>query len=348
MAATPSSQKKKAAVPEEPYHVDSDKDLLTKQDRLHLTHDQVLKKTQKKRGYGIDVISLALILYCAYDIIRGLLDVGWDRFVELTLLNPLMGGVSGPSAQALDLPLWSYSMGHIIPGVGISLLGAALLYIFAQEYKYADREDLRAAYYAFIAIAGSAPVVAPLHKIITEGRAGALYFDVNDWPLWWIPISLFISLLITESWFYWFHYAAHVNQFLWTYVHELHHTFVPSIGTCASSFHPLDIAGLTIGAFFVAFVVPIHHMAHSGFLLVNLVWGIYQHSAWRSRIPPALRLVFNDSMSHTIHHDMGRVPRNLGSLCGVWDRIMGTYMDSPPRWAITKPSKGPYAQKGEQ
>ena len=56
--------------------------------------------------------------------------------MENCLLNPLMGGEAGEVARERDLPLYSFQVGHIVPGVGISLLGAFLIYFVGQVYLF--------------------------------------------------------------------------------------------------------------------------------------------------------------------------------------------------------------------
>jgi sterol desaturase/sphingolipid hydroxylase (fatty acid hydroxylase superfamily) len=286
----------------------------------------------------VDTITVLLVAYCTADIAWGVWTYGWKEFCEMCLQCPLMGAPAGEPARLKDLPLFTYEVGHIIPGMAIGLILDLLFYVTFQEYKYADRDDARGIWVSFLAITGSAPILAPLHKQIVEGRMGSLYFHIEEYPYYWIPISLLASFFITETWFYWFHRIGHSNDFAWKYIHQVHHTFVPSTATCASAFHPLDIVGLTIGAFLVATFIPIYHSAHNGLLLINLFWGTYQHCAWRSRLPFPFRFVFNDSMSHTIHHDMGKSLCNLGSLSCIWDRLMGTYRENPPKWAVLSAS----------
>eukprot|EP00008_Paramoeba_atlantica_P007009 CAMPEP_0201491088 /NCGR_PEP_ID=MMETSP0151_2-20130828/28551_1 /ASSEMBLY_ACC=CAM_ASM_000257 /TAXON_ID=200890 /ORGANISM="Paramoeba atlantica, Strain 621/1 / CCAP 1560/9" /LENGTH=231 /DNA_ID=CAMNT_0047877297 /DNA_START=12 /DNA_END=704 /DNA_ORIENTATION=+ len=221
---------------------------------------------------GLDWVTWALVVYCLFDIGKGMYVDGWDTFWKAVFANPLMGGTPGPVARGLDLPLYSYQVGHIVPGISISFLGVAVLYYIAKEYKYADRDDLRSSLVTILAIVGSAPVVAPLHKQVSEGRVGLMYFDINERPLYYIPLCLFGSFVITETWFYWFHYLGHKSEWVWRHIHELHHTFIPSTATCASAFHPLDIFGLTIGGFLAVLVLPIHFGAQNGLLLLNLIW----------------------------------------------------------------------------
>ena len=36
-----------------------------------------------------------------------------------------------------------------------------------------------------------------------------VYLDVNEYPLWWLPVSLFIAMLLHETYYYWLHRWMH-------------------------------------------------------------------------------------------------------------------------------------------
>lgn len=281
-----------------------------------------------KGSKSIDWISLALVAVCTVQLVLPLRHMTVNEYAALCTLNPLLGGAAGTPGEHHGLPLFTYLVGHIVPGIAFELAGAVLVALCTREWAYADREDERALLTTIVTMMGSAPLLAPMQKMLFEGTFGRLYFDLDTYPLWWAAVSLLFALVVTESWFYWIHRLLHI-PFLYRWVHGVHHSFTPSTAACAAAFHPLDIAILTTGTFLTA-LLPIHYMVHSMFLLVNLVYTIYQHTATRTSFGFG---IFNDPNLHCIHHDYGMKPVNLGSILCVWDRLCGTYVSEPPPWA---------------
>ena len=251
--------------------------------------------------------------------------LGWKDFIAVLLLNPLLGGDgSRLRDDHVSLPLFTYEVGHFLPGIILQLIGQSLFYLFAREWKYVpsvEREDMRAFLTSVVSLGGSAPFLAPLHKMAFESSYSKLYFDIHQYPVWWAVLSLFLASAFIETFFWWVHWYAHYNTWFYDNIHSVHHSFVPSTSSCASAFHPMDITLLTLGSFFVSLVIPLHFMIHSGYLLFCLFWTLLVHTGFRARLPRPLAMIFNDPSMHNLHHDYGRRGVNLGSLLCLWDHV---------------------------
>lgn len=66
-----------------------------------------------------------------------------------------------------------------------------------------------------------------------------VYTNVNDYPLWWLPLSLFIALLAHETYYYWLHRWMHHPK-VFRIVHKVHHDSNITSPWTAFSFHPLE------------------------------------------------------------------------------------------------------------
>lgn len=53
-----------------------------------------------------------------------------------------------------------------------------------------------------------------------------MYVDAAEWPLWYIPVSIFVYLFVQDSWFYWTHRAMHWPR-LFRIAHAVHHQSKP-------------------------------------------------------------------------------------------------------------------------
>ncbi|HVG13709.1 MAG TPA: sterol desaturase family protein [Chitinophagaceae bacterium] len=84
-----------------------------------------------------------------------------------------------------------------------------------------------------------------------------VYTEVNDYPLWWLPVSLAIAMLVHETYYYWLHRWMH-HPSVFRVVHKVHHDSNITSPWTAFSFHPLE--GLLQAVFLplLLLVLPIH------------------------------------------------------------------------------------------
>jgi Delta7-sterol 5-desaturase len=75
-----------------------------------------------------------------------------------------------------------------------------------------------------------------------------VYFNANDYPLWWLPASLFISMIVHETYYYWLHRWMHHPK-IFRIVHKVHHDSNITSPWTAFSFHPIE-------GFFQAIFLP--------------------------------------------------------------------------------------------
>jgi sterol desaturase/sphingolipid hydroxylase (fatty acid hydroxylase superfamily) len=66
-----------------------------------------------------------------------------------------------------------------------------------------------------------------------------VYLDVDDYPWWWMPLSLVIAMLLHETYYYWLHRWMHHPK-IFRRVHKVHHDSNITSPWTAFSFHPLE------------------------------------------------------------------------------------------------------------
>ena len=87
---------------------------------------------------------------------------------------------------------------------------------------------------AFIfAVAGS------ITAIVWQKGFTKLYINVNDYPLWYLPVSLAASMVIHETYYYWLHRWMHLPG-AFKILHKIHHDSSTTSAWTAFSFHPLE------------------------------------------------------------------------------------------------------------
>lgn len=182
-----------------------------------------------------------------------------------------------------------------------------------QEIRHSLMSTLMLAVTAYVVISG------PLRSYTL------IYDDVRAYPLWWIPVSLVLSLVIHDTYFYWMHRLIH-HERIFRYVHLVHHRSVNPSPWASYSFHAVE--ALLEGAVIIvlALVLPLHPGTILAFTLVSFLINVYGHLGYEI-MPRWFRHsvwfgIINTSCHHNLHHR--RFKGNYGLYFRWWDRLMKT------------------------
>lgn len=227
--------------------------------------------------------------------------------------------------QIFGITLFRY---FLIAGIAF-LLFYSLFAGRAQQHKIQKRKARRTDFLreighsivtsAIFAFIGYAILFTPLsaHTLI--------YHDLSDFPLWWMPVSLALSLVIHDTYFYWMHRLLHHRQ-LFRYAHLVHHKSTNPSPWASYSFHFLESIAEGAVLLVLAFILPMHPLTIFLFIVVGFVINVYGHLGYEI-MPRAFRRSFlfgiiNTSVHHNLHHS--KFKGNYGLYFRVWDRLMGT------------------------
>lgn len=152
-----------------------------------------------------------------------------------------------------------------------------------------------------------------------------VYTDIHAWPLWWLPASVLVYLLLHDAWFYWTHRWMHRPR-LFRAAHAVHHASRPPTAWAAMSFHPLEALTGAIVIPALVLLIPIHAGALLAVLMIMTVMGVTNHMGWelfprwlvRGR---AGAWLITASHHHRHHREYGC---NYGLYFRFWDRLCGT------------------------
>ena len=152
-----------------------------------------------------------------------------------------------------------------------------------------------------------------------------VYTQVDAWPLWWLPGSVLIYLLLHDAWFYWTHRWMHRPR-PFRAAHAIHHASRPPTAWAAMSFHPLEALTGAVVIPALVLVIPIHAGALLVVLMIMTVMGVTNHMGWelfpRSLVEGrAGDWLITASHHHRHHRDYGC---NYGLYFRFWDRLCGT------------------------
>lgn len=152
-----------------------------------------------------------------------------------------------------------------------------------------------------------------------------VYTDVHAYPLWYLPLSVLLYLVLHDTWFYWTHRWMHRPK-PFKLAHAVHHASRPPTAWAAMAFHPIEALTGAVIIPLLVLTIPIHAAALGLVLTVMTVMGVTNHMGWEI-FPAAMwqgRLGgwLITASHHQRHHE--RYGCNYGLYFRFWDRLCGT------------------------
>ncbi len=151
------------------------------------------------------------------------------------------------------------------------------------------------------------------------------YLNIDDYPIWWMPVSIVLLLLLQDTYFYWLHRTMHHPK-LFKLVHDEHHKSTNPSPWTAYSFQALEAVLEVAFIPLIIFTIPIYPWAFSVFATVSFMMNVYGHLGYE--IAPKwirhsfLFEVLSTSVYHNMHHE--KFKGNYGLYLRFWDRVMKT------------------------
>src|SRR6478735_3091576 len=162
-----------------------------------------------------------------------------------------------------------------------------------------------------------------------------IYTDPAAHPLWYLPLSLLLYLVLHDSWFYWTHRLLHRPAWFRA-AHAVHHASRPPTAWAAMSFHPLEALSGAVVIPALVLVVPVHVAVLAIVLAIMTVMGVGNHVGWemfpRALVQSRLGGWLITASHHQRHHDEYRC--NYGLYFRFWDRLCGTDRGLASRQAV--------------
>ena len=135
-----------------------------------------------------------------------------------------------------------------------------------------------------------------------------------------------LGYLVITFVYYWWHRARHTSDFLWRWVHQVHHS--PQRLEILTSFykHPIEIAiNAVLSSAILYGLVGVTPAAGAWAVAITGVAELVYH--WNVRTPRWLGWWFQRPEMHCVHHEKGRHHGNYADL-PLWDILFGTF-DNP-------------------
>lgn len=152
-----------------------------------------------------------------------------------------------------------------------------------------------------------------------------IYSEVSSYSLWWLPLSLVISLFIDETYYYWIHRWMH-HPTVFKKIHKIHHESNITSPWTAAAFHPLEAFLLSLPLLFTVLVLPMHTGVILMQLLIMTFSSVINHLNIeiysRRHTSGALAQWLIGPRHHSLHHKQFKY--NFGLYFTFWDRIKKT------------------------
>ena len=154
-----------------------------------------------------------------------------------------------------------------------------------------------------------------------ENGKTKLYTNISDHGILYFIISVFLMIVIHDTYFYWTHRLIHHSK-LFKYIHKVHHSFKSPTPWASFAFHPLE-AIISLGFIpIILFTIPYHQLALILFVTFLTVYNIIIHLGYS--IPSLNQFKYsNTPEAHDYHHLKSK--SNYGLYFTFWDKLMGTY-----------------------
>lgn len=149
-----------------------------------------------------------------------------------------------------------------------------------------------------------------------------IYFDVSQYGVLYLIVSLPLLLFLYDTYFYWSHRLLHHKK-LFSRFHKAHHqSRIPTAWT-SFAFHPVEAMVQALILPILLMTIPVHMGVLVAFLLTMTFFGVFNHLGYEF-LPRYLeaKLGIITATHHHIHHQ--KVTQNYGLFFNFWDIAMKT------------------------
>ncbi|MBS1604534.1 MAG: sterol desaturase family protein [Bacteroidetes bacterium] len=153
-----------------------------------------------------------------------------------------------------------------------------------------------------------------------------VYDKVDQYGMAWFWASIFVCIVMHDTYFYWTHRLMHWKA-VFRFAHHIHHKSHNPTPLASYAFHPVE-ALVEVGIVpVIVFTIPVHGYAFAIFGLYMIIMNVIGHLGFevftrRFMESRWLKYFLNSSTHHNMHHKYSKC--NYGLYFNFWDRIMGT------------------------
>ncbi|HUR12105.1 MAG TPA: sterol desaturase family protein [Flavitalea sp.] len=152
-----------------------------------------------------------------------------------------------------------------------------------------------------------------------------IYLIPDQYGWWYLPFSLFVILVLHETYYYWVHRVMHHPK-IFRIVHKVHHDSNITSPFTAFSFHPIEGLLQAIILPVLLLVIPLHPAVILTILTIMTLSSVINHLD--IEIYPekfhrhAIGRWLIGATHHSLHHKQFKY--NYGLYFTFWDKVKGT------------------------
>ncbi len=177
--------------------------------------------------------------------------------------------------------------------------------------------------------------------LLNGAQIGTVYLAGLTWDKWFFENRVWslehlgptlgglIGYLVITFIFYWWHRVRHKSNFLWRWIHQVHHS--PKRLEILTAFykHPFELALDSMLSSFILFpLLGLGPVAAAYAVLLSAFAELCYH--WNVNTPYWVGFIFQRPESHCVHHQDGLHSYNYADL-PLWDMLFGTFKN-PKVW----------------
>ena len=168
-------------------------------------------------------------------------------------------------------------------------------------------------------IAGTATV------ILWQKGYTKVYTDLYFYPLWYLPVSLVIFMVLHETYYYWLHRWMH-KPAIFKIVHKVHHDSNITSPFTAFSFHPIEGFLQAIFLPIMLMILPMHYYVIIIQLIIMTLSSVINHLDIEIYPEQFHKNILGKwligATHHSLHHKQFKY--NYGLYFTFWDKIKKT------------------------
>jgi sterol desaturase/sphingolipid hydroxylase (fatty acid hydroxylase superfamily) len=181
----------------------------------------------------------------------------------------------------------------------------------------------------------------PRALAINAVQVGAVYLAGVAWNTWMLGHRLwtadrigtvggaFLGYLCLTFVFYWWHLWRHRSDFLWRWLHQVHHSAQRLEVLTAFYKNPLEILiDSVLSSVVIYLLIGLSPAAGAGAVLLSAIGELCYH--WNVKTPYWIGFIFQRPESHLVHHQEALHDYNYSDL-PLWDIMFGTFKN-PREW----------------
>ena len=167
--------------------------------------------------------------------------------------------------------------------------------------------------------------VLPILFYVGFWRHTKVYHDIGRYGWGYLVLSIFLMMLIQDTWFYWTHRLMH-HRLLFRLFHRTHHRSTNTNPWSTYTIAPLEAVVNSGAMVLILLLIPANGIALLIFSWLNITSAVYSHLGYelypRGMGQHWLGRWINTSVAHNTHH--AHIRYNYGWYFLFWDRAMGT------------------------